>query len=250
MALPVAISTINVPCKWQGRLQNMDWPVLKLSSWMRMIINETDGGMLLNNNSFQEVQKWESEVMRFWSRYEKVCPQHPVSRLHVCLEQQRRISSKKLCTAQVFVEHRDRLQHCLPFVWHGDEGRGKIKRAVMIESFAAALAWKGHSFRSRLLFTLVPGECYAGDNTLSTLHAELARDLQDLFTEGIEAQTSCYCFCYSSFCGSVQLVNQWAIVMPCVRCPWGRTPSACIVSLLVAEVTGHTNVPRLKMCHL
>lgn len=77
-------------------------------------------------------------------------------------------------------------------VWHGDEGRGKIKRAIMIESFAPVLAPRNHSFCSRLLHSIVPGECYANDDTLSRLHDAMAIDLKALFWDGFEAGSTQY----------------------------------------------------------
>lgn len=79
-------------------------------------------------------------------------------------------------------------------MYHGDEGRGQLKRAVLVTSFVAVLATSGHPFLSRFLCTVYPGERYGkgddGVETLEALHAEVARDLNDLLEYGFEVAAS------------------------------------------------------------
>ena len=105
--------------------------------------------------------------MAFWSLYKLVNPSH-----------------------EVYSGPEEKMRWTLPFMYHGDEGRGRLHRAVLVCSFQPLLASKGHSFKSRLLASVFPGERYAcveGEETLETLHAVIANDLRDLFDNGLKA---------------------------------------------------------------
>ncbi|CAE7301333.1 unnamed protein product [Symbiodinium microadriaticum] len=63
----------------------------------------------------------------------------------------------------------------------------------MIISYQPLISYKGpdytnlsgHSFTSRLLYTVVPSELYAS-NTIDKLHEALVRDMQTLYNDGIQ----------------------------------------------------------------
>lgn len=111
------------------------------------------------------------ELESFWSLYQHVLPTHPV-----------------------FERHRGRLGQVIPMYYHGDEGRGKLRRPVLITSFVSGLTAEGHSFLSRFLAIVFPGERYAvgtdGSETLESLHQELAKDLNKLFEDGFDVHIS------------------------------------------------------------
>lgn len=82
----------------------------------------------------------------------------------------------------------------------------------MIESFAPVLAPKNHSFCSRLLHSIVPGECYSNDDTFSRLHDAMAIDLEALFHTGVEAGAMELCKAmswYVMFCRSLFYIACW-----------------------------------------
>ena len=87
--------------------------------------------------------------------------------------------------------HGRRLSQVIPMYYHGDEGRGKLRRAVLVTSYVAGLPKRGHSFLSRYLAAVFPGERYAvgpdGVETLQALHEEVAKDLMDLYLNGFDA---------------------------------------------------------------
>ena len=88
-----------------------------------------------------------------------------------------------------FKDHPTQLDCCCPVMVHGDEGRGKLRRAVMAMSLQPMIVAKGHgghSFNSRFLHSILPGELYEGDMSLQILQDAVIADLQELYTHGIK----------------------------------------------------------------
>ncbi|CAK9102229.1 unnamed protein product [Durusdinium trenchii] len=152
--------------------------------------------------------EWRNELKAFWTMYRLVNPHH-----------------------EAFASPQ-RLEWTLPFLYHGDEGRGRLRRAVLVCSYQPLLSSKGHSFKSRLLASVFPGERYAcleGEETLETLHTVIADDLRDLFYNGLEVQlpdgTSKQI--YVAFCG---VKGDW---------PW---QSSCVAFQCITDSrTNHIN---------
>ena len=95
----------------------------------------------------------------------------------------------------VFQDHANELDCCVPVMLHGDEGRGKLRRAVRVTSIQPVLVpdgHAGHSFNSRFLHSIMPGELYAGDATMSILQEALVEELRNLYTEGFEVPSRCF----------------------------------------------------------
>ena len=161
LSLMVSPTVVMTPCKFRGSVTKTPWPILLLSSWLKLIFEKTNARMLCNGLPLGP--QWNLELKAFWTLYRKVHPMHPIYRTP------------------------ERLEWTLPFQYHGDEGRGKLHRAVLVCSYQPLLQWKGHTFKSRLLASLFPGERYAcldGDESLEALHAAVANDLCGLFENG------------------------------------------------------------------
>lgn len=167
MSLPVSISCVPTPVKVRTQVADLPWPVLMLSSWLRLVFESTSGAMVLNGCRLAQQDLWQRELWSFWTLFRTVLPSHPI-----------------------YEQNEEYWSRCIPFQYHGDEGRGKLRRQVLICSYAPALQSKGHSFLSRLLATIVPGERYActeeGRESLECLHEAIAEDLIALFNEGLE----------------------------------------------------------------
>lgn len=144
------------------------WPVLLLSDWLETIFKKTQGALIMNGFSVEDEQH-ELQLSSFWELFRHVAPSH-----------------------QVYAAHGHRLRRVIPMYYHGDEGRGKLRRPVLVASYVAGLPVRGHSFLSRYLATVFPGERYAvgpdGVETLEALHAFLANDLLELFNTGFDAR--------------------------------------------------------------
>ena len=86
----------------------------------------------------------------------------------------------------------DTLDLCIPLAIHGDEGRGKLKRAIMVYSIQPMLHATSHSYNSRFLYTCVPAESYASDATCDLLQMEMVSDLQEMYEKGLEESKLIY----------------------------------------------------------
>ena len=163
---------LDLPVKWKNQYVMMPWPTLPLSAWVDCIFKKTLGQPILGGNKLDDEQAWTSMFLEFWTRFR----------------------AAKGDTHEVFTDHPDVLQHCIPVMLHGDEGRGKLRRAVMATSVQPAIIHQGHaghSFNSRFLHSIMPGELYAGDSTLNLLQEALVEDLRELYTEGFKAPGFC-----------------------------------------------------------
>jgi len=163
MSLMVIPDSVMCPVKVRNNISTAPWPVLHLSAWLTFIFQKTNASFLCNGLPFG--MDWCLELQAFWTLFEHVVPSHAV------------------------FQRRERLRWTLPFLLHGDEGRGRNHRAVLVVAFQPLLAVKGHTFKSRLLHSLFPGERYAtfdGVETLESLNHYMANDLLDLYENGLE----------------------------------------------------------------
>ena len=98
------------------------WPVLKLSAWVRYVMEVQGGRMLLNGHHISQTELWRRDLKEFWDLYEQVDSSHPV-----------------------FTECMDRTA-TLPYFLHGDEGRGRSKMPMMVLSFQGLFSHFGRQF--------------------------------------------------------------------------------------------------------
>lgn len=170
LSLPISIGSVQCPCFFQGKTSVIPWPIILLSSWIKTIFKKTRGSLLMNGFDVDDEQH-ELQLSSFWQLYKYVVPNHPV-----------------------FSTHGNRLHRVIPLYYHGDEGRGKLRRPVLITSYVAGLPARGHSFLSRFLAAVFPGERYAvgpdGVETLQALHQALSQDLLNLFSNGFDVTAS------------------------------------------------------------
>ena len=138
----------------------LPWPTLRFSDWARYIFARTSGQPLLAGFELSQEAQWGEMFRLFWERYEK-------ARGH-----------KLMADGHPW-------ETTVPIMIHGDEGRGKLRRCVMITSVSPVLHSKGHSFLSRYLYSVLPGENYEGDHSLDILQDNLVQDLQDLYESGL-----------------------------------------------------------------
>ena len=101
----------------------MQWPVLRLSTWIRTLMEKGGAEFLLAGHPIQEEDEYRSVFSRFWDRYRGVDPDHAVY-------------------AEKTAEGRSLT---LPFAVHGDEGRGLAKSPVLVETFQPVISFLGES---------------------------------------------------------------------------------------------------------
>ena len=199
LQVDISHAIINIRHARSRKLKEIAWPTLKLSSWLKYIM-EQGGQLLLAGHHISQSRKWKSDLKEFWDLYEQVDGNHPV-----------------------FLQNLDRAA-TLPFFLHGDEGRGRGKQPVMVMSFQGLFSHFGkerlnesgllvinstgwvscllvsglsslsswsqekprHSFCSRLLYTVIPSRCYHGDATIFRLLDYLSEDCISLFQNGLD----------------------------------------------------------------
>ena len=120
LSLPVSISIIDVPIKdlHRKRSRIVGWPVLRLSDWARCALGRA-GHMLLAGHSLEDEPAWRMELKTFWDRYSLIDGEHP-------------LFSSGIDTAAT-----------IPFMIHGDEGRGRNKLPLLTISFQGILSHYG-----------------------------------------------------------------------------------------------------------
>ena len=166
MTLGVEVTVIEVPCLVAQVPRVLPWPVLLPSSWVNTIMKKTSGQPLLGKFTLGQKQKWQDMFKEFWHRFKATSPGHGIF---------------------TDLEKRNLTHLCVPYMLHGDEGRGKLKRAVMCASMQPVIHEPGHTFLSRFLYGIIPSELYAeADASFDTMVETLVDDLQKLYRDGVE----------------------------------------------------------------
>ena len=114
--LPVEITPVTVPIKVSRRkkVQQRQWPVLHLSSWLQVCFEEYGGFFVLGGHKLDDLKAIENMLEQFWSRHQFVDTDIPQD-----------------------------TKHTIPFLLHGDEGRGQCKRPILVLSFQPMIGWSG-----------------------------------------------------------------------------------------------------------
>lgn len=90
----------------------IDYPMIALKDWAAYLLNHHPH-ILLGGCSIDDVDTYTHVYSEFWQRYYVLDREHPFFEHH----------------------HPDEWGRCLPFCLHGDEGRGKGKTPILINSF-------------------------------------------------------------------------------------------------------------------
>ena len=120
--LPVAIDYVRCNVRRvRGKIEMvpLPWPVVFLSTWMHYILS-SGGKVLLGGFHIAQEYMWRKLFAEFWCDYRKLDPSHPIYELGVT-----------------------DFSTYIPFTIHGDEGRGKNKVGVMVESFCPLISING-----------------------------------------------------------------------------------------------------------
>lgn len=166
LTLPVQFEHVDLPVRWRNQHVMLPWPTLPFSSWVKTVFTKSYGQPLLGGHKLEETHKWTMMFSEFWERFKNA----------------------RGTSHDVFRRHADRLQFCCPIAIHGDEGRGKLKRAVMatsVQPLVVPNGHAGHSFNTRYLHSIMPGELYEGDMTVEILQDALVEDLRSLYENGL-----------------------------------------------------------------
>ena len=124
--LPVQIESVSTPIRVvaKGRLRRVDccYPVIMPSAWLEYSLS-VGGEAFLGGQCLDAEQSYRSMFLDFWTKYRTT---HPTFDLY-----QRPEYSDEFAST------------CIPVSVHGDEGRAKAKRAIMILSLQPVIGPKG-----------------------------------------------------------------------------------------------------------
>ena len=121
LTLPVQVDTVELPVRvlcGKPRIAKVQYPVLFPSAWARCIFS-TGGHMLLGGFSLDDQQGFRNMLTTFWDRFRYVRPE-----------------------LDLYNQPWD-LSLAIPIAYHGDEGRGKLKRPIMITAVQPIVSHQG-----------------------------------------------------------------------------------------------------------
>ena len=138
--LPIPISTTPLTIRKKGGgCMDVNYPILRLSDWMKFILGEAGGQFLLAGHHTWDTAGFSKVFERFWQNFRSADPSHDIYT---------RKSVNQRC-------------YTIPLCLHGDEGRGLAKVPVMITNFQCVVPWMGEDHvnthgprRSEYLFTV------------------------------------------------------------------------------------------------
>ena len=116
--IEISVCQIHVRLRKPVRSLKVYWPILHLSHWVQYFLNNKPE-ILLGGQRPDPQGKWKDMYYNFWSAYRVANPSHPL-----------------------FEEDFDQ-GACLPYFFHGDEGRGQLKRPYMVISWQLAIGHHG-----------------------------------------------------------------------------------------------------------
>ena len=112
--LPITTTPVPIKLSKRGRLLNhatVDYPILLPSSWVDTIF-KGGGHFLLGGSSLDNLETFQNSLQRFWTNYQQLDP-------------------------AVVIRGSPRL--AIPYCLHGDEGRGRGKKPIMVLSMQALI---------------------------------------------------------------------------------------------------------------
>lgn len=116
LRIPIDACKVSIQLKKPLRRQEVYWPLIRMDDWCKYLL-KAKPRLLLGGHIPSE--NWKATFRQFWADYRLVDPNHPV-----------------------YTQNWD-LGGCLPYFFHGDEGRGQLKRPFMVISFQLAIGHLG-----------------------------------------------------------------------------------------------------------
>ena len=114
--IPISVCKLNVRMRKPVRCMVAYWPVLKMSDWCKFFVRHRPE-MLLGGHKITGA--WRPMFAEFWANYRQTCGDHPLFRRDFDFS----------C--------------CVPFMVHGDEGRGQLRRPYLVVSWQSVIGHLG-----------------------------------------------------------------------------------------------------------
>ena len=125
--VPVEISFVETPVRKRRPIVKkvtVAYPVIYPSSWINYLLRE-QSYLLLGGVELCDVRQWQALLSDFWRLYRMYDPDHIMN-----------------------FPNAPASTHTIPLYLHGDEGRGKYKLPIMVESFQPCISFKGIGFKN------------------------------------------------------------------------------------------------------
>lgn len=115
--LPLDMCEIPIRLKRPVRIKKVWWPYLRVETWLSFMLKEHP--KLLLGGCSMEGREYEAVFTSFWNDYRRVDPSHPVFSSSIPLT------------------------HAVPYMLHGDEGRGANKIPFLVMSWQPVIGHRG-----------------------------------------------------------------------------------------------------------
>ncbi len=122
--LPVKVSMVKLRVQLhRPRVQEVEaeYPFIRLQDWARYLL-ENNSKYLLGGFDITETKNYTEVFQRFWRNYRYLDGKHPT------------------------YSHFKEFGHVIPYLVHGDEGRGKGKNPILITSYQPLIAVGGEDY--------------------------------------------------------------------------------------------------------
>ena len=119
--LPIKPDCIRITVKLKkkkNKRENIWFPILRMTSWIECLVKECPQ-LLLAGHGLEDHVAWGHVFYNFWALYREVDPQHPI------------------------FESGINWAHALPYMIHGDEGRGLRNVPWMVEAWQLLISHQG-----------------------------------------------------------------------------------------------------------
>ena len=117
LPIPIDVCKVNIRQRKPLRHAEVYWPMLKISEWCKYLLQYKPQLIL---GGHETTGNWRPMFRQFWQHYKQVNPTHPL-----------------------FSQSSWDYGACLPFMIHGDEGRGQLKRPFLVLSIQFAVGHGG-----------------------------------------------------------------------------------------------------------
>ena len=117
--IPIDVCPVTVRMRRPVRRLEVWWPILRMDQWAKLLFNQKPQ-LLLGGQVPDPQGKWKKLYYDFWSVYQNIHGDHPI------------FSRKDVDMGT-----------CLPYMIHGDEGRGQLKRPYLVVSWQLLIGHNG-----------------------------------------------------------------------------------------------------------